>query len=395
LETRLSTQVKDLTFALDFALIKTDKEMGDMGTGFEKIKPTIVEFSGLRTAIFSLMFAFPLLPIVLTFATVLTKKTIFLTIQNGLTWLAFSLILIVLGLHLIITVILSDICMMNDVIFEKGITHFDMEGGAVIQACFDYDIRAIDVFGVTEVYSFADRLNFTFVHHANDSFNLEKLDELKASVASTTKSTFDGRMDTVLQECNDLIATADVTTPLVTRANLASQSASSYYTAGKTAKISTLQTCFTKGITTLGYETAAKASQFDDSLTAMKADIDAIKLYTDDLKEEVRDWQALFAAAEPKLDIIMEASTQLMDPTNTCGFIGKDYKKLDESMCLKLAPSIAAMCLSMLLVVIFLFPVCCIGIYLKGNLQKREDRIKVVAAKEGEIAPETTGEANL
>jgi len=395
LAARLPIDVMYLCYGLDLALVDLDKSMYDMGAGFEKIKPELVKFSGLRTAIFSLMFAFPLLPIVLTFATVLTKKTIFLTIQNGLTWLAFSLILLILGAHLIITVILSDICAMNDVIFEKGLTHFEMEGGAVIQACFDYDIRPIDVFGIAEYVSFAPHINFDFAHNSNDSFNLEELDELKAYVASTTKSTFDGRMDTVLQECNDLIAAADVKSPRVTRANLDSQSAASYYSAGKTAKINTLDTCFTKAKTTMGYETTARGSHFDDSLAAMKNDIDAIKFYTDDLKEEARQMEAHFAAAKPKLDTIMEASLNLMDPTNTCGFVGVDYKKLDESMCLKLAPSIAAMCLSMLLVVIFLFPVCCIGIYLKGNLQKREDRIKVVAAKEGEVAPETTGQDNL
>jgi len=359
-----------------------------------EVKPEVVKYNSLRTVLFSLFFAFPLLPIILTFSTMLTKKTIFLTIQNGLTWLACSLLLILLGAHLMLTVVLSDYCEANDLMLKpKGFTKLGMDKNVagVIQACFDYDIPLIYVFGVNDQLDFAVHINLNFGFNSTAAFDLSALDELKEIVANTTVSTFDGRGDAALQDCNDLIAVADVTSPLLTRDNIASASATTYYTSAGTGR-NNLQTAISEAQTTLDLETSA-TSDFMDIVSDMQDDMDDITAYTEDLKNDTEHIQQRFEGIQLEIAPILMASGKLLQ-TN-CGFIGNTYRSLDENICMKLAPSIAAMCLSMILVVLSLMPVCCIGLYLKGNLQKREDRSKSIAQIEPATDSQTTGLAML
>lgn len=349
----------------------------------DRIRPEISKWSKLRTLIFSCFFAFPLLPIILSVATMVTKKTIFLTIQNGLTWFTCSLISIILGAHLMITVVLSDICELNDVVLTRGITHFDHlkdnTGGDILQACFD-NTRLIDVFNMSDQLDFGDAIDLDFDFNTTSAFNLTSLIELRATIAYTTVSTFNGRGDEALQNCNDLIAVADEKTPLLTRDNIHSASAATYYTSSGSER-DELDILISTAQTTMTLEEDAEVD-FTDLVLDMQDDMDVIVNYTDNLRNTIVTIELRFDAIGAQIAPIMVASNMLLD--TRCGFIGTTYRRLDESICLKMAPSIAAMCLSMILVVLMLLPVCCIGLYLKGNLQKREDRNKTAVFAENE-----------
>jgi len=350
----------------------------------DELKPEITKWSNLRTLIFSLFFAFPLLPIILSTITILTKKTIFLTIQNGLTWFTCSLISIILGTHLVITVVLSDICELNDVVLSKGITEIegmeDNTGADIIQSCID-NTPLIDVFNMSEKLDFGATIDLDFDFDITTAFNLYNLAELTATIANTSTSTFNGRGDAALQACNGLIAEADETTPLLTRNNIQSASASTYYTSSG-AKRDELDILISTAQTTMDLEEDAKID-FITLVANMQGDMFDIVNYTENLKNTIVAIEMQFDSIETQIAPILYASNTLLD--TRCGFIGNTYRQLDESICLKMAPSIAAMCLSMILIVLMLLPVCCIGIYLKGNLQKREDRNRtsVFAEREG------------
>jgi len=346
----------------------------------DDIRPEITKWNNLRTIIFSLFFAFPLLPIILSAFTILTKKTIFLTIQNGLTWFTCSLISIILGIHLIITVVLADICALNDVVLNEGIAGIedmkDNAGADIIQDCFD-NIPLLEVFNMSGKLDFGETIDLDFDFNTTSAFNLDNLADLRATIAFTSTSTFNGRGDAALQACNDLIAGADDPTPQLTRDNIYNVSASDYYTSG--AKQDELHILISTAQTTMDLEADAK-TDFTALVTNMQGDMDDIVYYTENLKNTI-------VAIEMRFDDIKNQTAPILAASNTllraeCGFIGVTYRELDESICLKMAPSIAAMCLSMILVVLMLLPVCCIGLYLKGNLQKREDRTSVFAEEE-------------
>jgi len=349
------------------------------------LRPEISKWSNLRTLIFSCLFAFPLLPIILSAITIITKKTIFLTIQNGLTWCTCSMVSIILGAHLMITVALSDICELNDVVLTKGITHFDgmkdNTGADIIQACID-NTRLIEVFNMTDQLDFGDIIDFDFDFNTTSAFDLTSLADLKATIANSTTSTFNGKGDAALQNCNDLIAVADVKTPLLTRDNIQSASATTYYTSSGSER-DQLDILISTAQTTLNMEESAEF-EFLDLVLDMQFDMDVIVIYTDDLKNTTATIELRFDALEDEISPILVSSNILLD--TRCGFIGTTYRRLDESICLKMAPSIAAMCLSMILVVLMLLPVCSIGVYLKGNLQKREDRNRTSVFAENEAS---------
>jgi len=364
--------ISDICTSVDSLIGAAEEGVDIMAESWEvEVRPEIVKWSNLRTFVFFILFAFPLLPIILTIATMLTKKTIFLTIQNGLTWLTCSLISIIMGAHLIATVVLLDICELNDVILEKGVAHFEAfqnTEGDILQGCFD-NTRLIDVFNMSDQLDFGDALTFEFDFNAADAFDLSTLDDLKESMANTTTSTFHGRGDAALQACNDLIAAGQ---EILTRKNIASASASTYYKSPGAGR-SRLESAISAAQITVSLEKSAR-NKFTQIVRDMQNDMNVIANYKEGLKNETILIEARFADVSLEMQPIMNASNRLLD--TRCGFIGTTYRRLDESICLKMAPSIAAMCLSMTLVILMLLPVCCIGMSLKGNLQKREDRDK-------------------
>jgi len=369
-----ATIIDSCTSAHDM-IYNAEKDMEDLKNDYEDdLKPEITKMSNLRKLMFSLLFAFPLLPIILSTFTIWTRKTIFLTIQNGLTWFTCSLISIILGIHLLITVVLADVCELNDVVLTKGLTSIEDMGNNntgvdIIQACLD-NTPLIDVFNMSDKLDFSTVIDFDFDFNATKSFDLTALADLGDTIGNTTTSTFNGKGDDALQACNDLIAEGDVTTPDLTRDNIASATASTYFTSAG-AKRTELDVLISSASTTINLEASASA-EFSALILNMKFDMNVIANYTDDLKSTIVHIENRFNAIEGQMSPIFMAADLLLD--TRCGFIGTTYRRLDESICVKMAPSIAAMCLSMILIVLMLLPVCCIGLYLKGNLKKRADR---------------------
>jgi len=344
----------------------------DYIASYEKeIRPEVIKWNSLRTLVFSLLFTFPLLPIILTILTMLTKKTIFLTCQNGLTWLTCSLVTAIVGVHLGITIVLSDVCEFNDVVLVKGVKHIghlQNAQGDIVQACFD-NTRLIDVFNMSDQLDFGAALQMDLGFNASAAFEVSIVDYLQESTANTDISTFNGKGDADLETCNDLVAKGQITSPILTRDNIASASASTYYTSAGVGR-SRLQSAINAAKITVNLEISA-ASDFTNIIQEMQSDMDSIANYTADLKNDTRVFEERSADVNNQMSPIMNASNRLLD--TRCGFIGTTYRRLDNTLCLNLAPSVAAMSLSMILVIMMLIPVCCIGICLKGNLQSREN----------------------
>jgi len=343
-----------------------------MKTSYEKdIRPKLIKWNSLRTLVFSLLFTFPLLPIILTSATLLTKKTIFLTIQNGLTWLTLSLVTAIVGVHLGITIVLSDICEWNDVALEKGVKDFEPfqnSQGDIVQACFD-NTRLIDVFNMSDQLDFGAALEMDFGFNASSAFELSFVDYLQESTAHTDISTFNGKADLDLIKCNAVAAHGDITTPILTRDNIASASASTYFWSDGVGR-DTLESLINAAKITVNLEISA-ASDFSEIIQDMQSDMNSVAKYTADLQNETLVFEERCADINNLMSPIMNASNKLLD--TRCGFIGTTYRRFDKTLCIDIAPAIATMTLSMILVILMLIPVCCIGLRLKGNLQLREN----------------------
>lgn len=175
-----------------------------------KWKPQIENGNNMRELAYNILFAIPILPIVFVLLGGLLKLSICFTITYILLWLSFTIMFILLALHLPIGAVFADVCGLLDEA-DKNISQLtpDEQMGKILTTCFaseDQNLSLLDAFGVD--FDFRDTIDEAFTDldtlgDVGDDFDFSALNSFDNQTQSADFTEFYGTGNLALETINN------------------------------------------------------------------------------------------------------------------------------------------------------------------------------------------------
>jgi len=379
MEVDLVERETDIVSATDDVYNKLKDGRGkvkDIQGSYDEVEPAIIEINAYREIGFCFVFAIPLLPFFLVVIGAIWKKTYFFTLMTVIVWTSMIFLLLLAGVHMIVSAVLFSSCGYIDTINNNMTNLITGSAGTLLQSCID-DTLIAEAFNLTSQLQFADSISFPDLPDVSESFDITELDSFFSDTNSVDTSTFNALGDQALQSVNDLTANCIVvgvpgcTPDTFTRTNISALVETDYYASG-TSMWTSLVTAKTSAIDIITAESATMTA-FQQVVDDMQADMGAIIDDWKVLKNDTNDIQDKFENSESLLDPLLATATEMTQNTR-CGFVGYHYRSMDAQLCDELLPALAAMMVTMIVITILSCPVVICSIKTKAILKAQRKK---------------------
>jgi archaellum component FlaC len=314
----------------------------------DDVKPQVEKLNNMRELAYMVLFAIPLVPIVFVLLGGLCKKPICFTINYILLWLSFTIMFILLAIHVGIAVVLQDICVFSDKV-EKNVTmYLTDEKGLIIESCLS-DTKLLDALNMSSMLNFSGQISFPDFGDISEQFTFADLVSFEDSANDVDIDTFYEQGDEALEAINNL------TYPDAwARDNVSSLDPVDYYpnnTDPYDVLVAAQEVVLAE---------SAAITAFNDTLNNIRANLSNVLDQVDEIQESTQQLVDDVNNASTLLTPLFDQVDDIIDSIR-CGFLGDGYYESKAIMCGSgVLGSLARIVVAMMVVgICAVFSCCC------------------------------------
>lgn len=324
-----------------------------------------VDYNNYRELAYNILFALPLLPVVLVILGGIFRKPVCFSCGYTLFWFSSFVMFFLLIFHWPIAVIINDTCDFIN-INEQNVTGYQYDNYTLMfQSCLE-NTKLLVVLGYDKELDFGSKITFPSFGNLTDVFTFSAFDDFSAETESVNMSTFEEAGNDALVAINTLIPFCTESgcnsSIVITRDNFNSSFVDAADVDGYFVTNSVSWTSMANALDVL-YAEIDTAAAFDALILDMQNDTESIVNLTNSVQNDTEKVVADLTDTDGLLKPIISETDDVIDIVR-CGFVGHGYYAFTSILCSDFSSIILRCVVGMLAVGILSLIACCCGVKL-------------------------------
>jgi len=325
-------------------------------------------YDNIRRPVVILFLCLPLISGVLLLLGGCLRKSAPFSINYVLTFVVLFLFWMLFAIHLPLAVITGDSCVYLDQVEVDLPNRLGEQEAKVFDACL-LNTSLVQVYNLSSDLNFVNEIHFPPLPNINEAFNFTQFNAYFASGIALNTSSFgfnDSQIDANIATINSLTESYNDPNAPYNRSTLQNLNNTFAFYHPSTFQ----QVIEKKKYETLQLITAE--ARINESLTSIKNQIIAIKVYSDELEANTTNIMATVGTIQSTVNPLLNYAQTVFNLAY-CGFIGTAYASFKSDFCDGIVTAISLLALAFLMVAAMGVPIVILSIVLMKRLPKVPD----------------------